>query len=82
MNRDKFQELRKVIAEKITIGGRHQEGQSNLFVYGDVDMRKNLIVRDNLTVLGKVTSEDTVNESLRVSFTILKMQRQKASAYF
>lgn len=61
------QQLRKLTAQKVTIGGRSQDGNSDLFVYGDVDMRKNLIVRDNLTVLGKVTTEDTVNESLRVS---------------
>ena len=52
------QQLRKLTAQKVTIGGRSQDGNSDLFVYGDVDMRKNLIVRDNLTVLGKVTSED------------------------
>ena len=57
MNRDKFQELRKVIAEKITIGGRYQEGQSDLFVYGDAEIRNNLIVKDNLTVLGTISAE-------------------------
>ena len=57
MNRDKFQELRKVIAEKITIGGRHEEGQSDLFVHGDAEIRRNLIVRDDLTVLGRISSE-------------------------
>ena len=78
MNRDKFQELRKVIAEKITIGGRHEEGQSDLFVHGDAEIRRNLIVRDDLTVLGKISSEgDQKMTALEViNDTVLKGDRK------
>ena len=52
------QQLRKLTAQKVTIGGRPQNGNTDLFVYGDTDLRKNLIVRDNLTVLGKASTQD------------------------
>lgn len=62
------QELRKLTAQKVTIGGRPQNGNTDLFVYGDVDLRKNLMVRDNLTVLGKLNSQDNnTSGSLNVS---------------
>ena len=62
------QELRKLTAQKVTIGGRPQNGNTDLFVYGEVDLRKNLMVRDNLTVLGKLNSQDNnTSGSLNVS---------------
>ena len=57
MNKDTFKELRKVIAEKLTLGGRYQEGQPDLLVHNDAEIRNNLLVHKNLSILGDVQTE-------------------------
>ena len=61
MNKDTFQELRKVIAEKLTLGGRFQEGQPDLLVHNDAEIRNNLLVHKNLSILGDVQTDGSFN---------------------
>ena len=61
MNKDTFQEFRKLIAEKLAIGGRFQEGQPDLLVHNDAEIRNNLLVHNNLQILGDVQTDGSFN---------------------
>ena len=63
MNRAKFQRLRTVTAEKLTIGGKNQQGSSEFVVHGDSKLEKNVLIGGDTSLSGKMSLGGDLNTS-------------------